>query len=120
MTTLPDLGLILVRDGVGQHVLHHFYDVAITQVSLLDDGTITTCLTTSYDGRGVAVSFDFQGGHAASCLPERQQSWARRSSLLPIERTKWEGPLPWLMRFKYTFRQDSAPSLSAPRTHLFR
>ncbi len=51
----PDLGHVLQQQGVSEQVLHRFYDVSLSHISIADDGILTTILNTEYGDREVAA-----------------------------------------------------------------
>ena len=63
MALKPDLGLRLLRDGVGPQVKLFYYDVPIHEFDVLGGGRFTAYLETPYEGEIHSLSLDFRVEH---------------------------------------------------------
>ena len=61
-----DLGYEYIQQGLdrnanGEKIMHHFYDVPIYNIDIIEDNYFTTILNKQIDNEIYAVSFDYSG-----------------------------------------------------------
>lgn len=87
-----DLGYEYIQQGLdrnanGEKIMHHFYDVPIYNIDIIEDNYFTTILNKQIDNEIYAVSFDYSGEILLKMLesiPKTQQ----KQILSSIERAK--------------------------------